>query len=68
MLLSIIIPVFNEEKTIKKILDKISELPSSLNREIIIVDDGSSDGTREILKTIKEKNTINSKFYLKESK
>lgn len=58
MLLSIIIPVFNEEKTIKKILDKISELPSSLNREIIIVDDGSSDGTREILKTIKDKNTI----------
>jgi glycosyltransferase involved in cell wall biosynthesis len=56
MLLSIVIPVFNEEKTIKKILDLISELPSTLNREIIIVDDGSFDGTREILKNINDKN------------
>jgi glycosyltransferase involved in cell wall biosynthesis len=58
MLLSIVIPVFNEEKTVTKILDKISELPPSLNREIIIVDDGSTDGTRKILSEIKSKNII----------
>ena len=50
MKLSIIIPVFNEEKTIAKILDKVLVL-SILNvkKEILIVDDGSKDKTREII-------------------
>ncbi len=47
MLLSVIIPVYNEKKTILEILKKIEEVP--LNKEIIIVDDGSTDGTRELL-------------------
>ena len=51
--LSIIIPVFNEEKTIKHILEKVSlvKLPSGITKEIIVVDDYSSDKTSQILST-----------------
>lgn len=46
MKLSIIIPVFNEEKTIVKILDKVFKLKiPDVEKEIIVVDDGSSDNT-----------------------
>jgi glycosyltransferase involved in cell wall biosynthesis len=49
--LSIIIPCFNEKNTIEKILSKISSLNiPEWEKEIIIVDDNSTDGTREILK------------------
>ena len=41
MKISIIIPVFNEEKTIYEILYKINEV-KNINKEIIVVDDGSS--------------------------
>jgi glycosyltransferase involved in cell wall biosynthesis len=49
--LSIIIPVFNEAKTIQLILNKINEveLLDSLEKEIIIVDDFSTDNTLEVL-------------------
>jgi len=49
MKISIIIPCFNESKTIRAILQKISDLKSTHNFEIIIVDDNSTDGTRNIL-------------------
>jgi glycosyltransferase involved in cell wall biosynthesis len=52
MKLSIIIPVYNEEKTILEILSKIDEVKISPEKEIIIVDDGSKDKTREILSRI----------------
>jgi len=48
--LSIIIPCFNEIKTIEKIIDKIINL-KDLNKEIIVIDDCSTDGSRELLKT-----------------
>jgi len=47
MLLSVIVPVFNEVNTIEKILLIIRE--QKIKKEIIIVDDFSTDGTREIL-------------------
>ena len=53
MKLSVIIPVYNEVRTIGKILDEIKNLDLSLDKEIIIVDDGSDDGTRELLLKIK---------------
>ena len=49
MLLSVLIPAYNEIKSIDTLLDKIQAVP--LNKEIIIVDDGSTDGTRERLAT-----------------
>ena len=54
MKLSIIIPVFNEEKTVGKILKKVLDLKiANVGKEIIVVDDGSTDKTRQILKQIK---------------
>ena len=49
MLLTIIIPVYNEKNNIEKILNKIFSI-KLIKKEIIIVDDCSTDGTREILK------------------
>lgn len=46
-LLSVIIPVYNESGTIKGIVEQVRE--EKTEKEIIIVDDGSTDGTREIL-------------------
>lgn len=56
--LSIIIPAFNEEKTITKLIQQVqaSKLPQKITKEIIIVDDGSTDGTPDILKKLKRKN------------
>src|SRR3989344_9653011 len=52
--LSIIIPVYNEKDTIAKIIKKVESvrLPNCDN-EIILVDDCSKDGSREIVKNIK---------------
>lgn len=58
MKLSIIIPVFNEEKTILQIVEKVKEVDFPVKNEIIIVDDGSYDETREKLKKIKDVKVI----------
>ena len=50
MKLSVIIPAYNEAKTIRQVLEKVQSL--KLDLEIVIVDDGSSDGTRDILKEL----------------
>jgi len=50
-LLSVIIPVYNEEKTIREILQKIDAVP--IDKEMIVVDDGSSDETGRILRDIR---------------
>lgn len=53
MILSVLIPVFNEKNTILEILRKINEInlkDLGFEKEIIIVDDGSTDGTIDILK------------------
>jgi glycosyltransferase involved in cell wall biosynthesis len=48
MKLSVVIPVFNEARTIREILERVRAAP--FDKEIIVVDDGSTDGTRDILK------------------
>ena len=55
MLISVLIPCFNEKKTIEEIVNRINDL-KDLNLEIIIIDDNSNDGTKELLKDkIKDK-------------
>src|SRR2546421_13038822 len=52
MKLSIIIPVYNEEQTIGKVIDRVWKVDlGDLEREVIIVNDGSSDGTRRAIDT-----------------
>ena len=48
MKLSVIMPVYNERETISEILQRVREV--DLPKEIIVVDDGSTDGTREALR------------------
>lgn len=50
MKLSVIIPVYNEKKTIREVVDRIENL--KMNKEIIIVDDCSDDGTKHVLETL----------------
>ncbi len=50
--LSVIIPVYNEKNTILEILKKIENVELELKKEIIIVDDCSTDDTRDILKRL----------------
>jgi len=51
--LTIIIPVYNENKTIEKLINKILKL--NIKKQVIVVDDGSTDGTNFILKKLKKK-------------
>ncbi|HMS00749.1 MAG TPA: glycosyltransferase family 2 protein [Anaerolineales bacterium] len=56
MNLSIVIPVYNEEHNIREILRRVQA--TKLAKEIVVVDDGSQDGTREILKKLDGKGKI----------
>lgn len=49
MKLSVIVPVFNENKTMRRIIDVIRAVP--VDKEILVIDDGSTDGTRETLRS-----------------
>jgi len=53
MILSIIIPCYNESKTINSLIEAVKKSPVK-KREIIIVDDGSKDGTRDILNELND--------------
>jgi glycosyltransferase involved in cell wall biosynthesis len=48
--LSVVIPVYNERKTLTEVLRRVRAVPVA--KEIILVDDGSTDGTRELLGTL----------------
>ncbi len=47
--LSIVIPVFNEEKTIDKLVESISAVDIGCAKELVFIDDGSTDRTRQVL-------------------
>ncbi len=50
--LSVVIPVFNERRWIVEVIDRVKAVP--VPKEIIVVDDGSTDGTREILPDLED--------------
>jgi len=54
MKLSVIIPVFNEKNTVLELIKRVNAV--KLNKELIVIDDFSTDGTREILKKARIKN------------
>ncbi len=51
-LITIIVPVYNEARTVRQVIDRLLEIPLPVAREIIVVNDGSTDGTREVLDAI----------------
>ena len=55
-MLSIVIPIFNEEKTIRQLLQRVSrvELSQNITKEIIVIDDCSQDKTTQIISVIKD--------------
>lgn len=55
--ISILIPVYNEEQHLEEVLNKVESIDlGSIEKQIIMVDDGSTDKTREILKRLEESN------------
>ncbi len=50
MLLSVIIPVYNEESNLLLLLERVNQVP--LNKQIILINDGSTDGTKELINNI----------------
>ncbi|MEQ1724133.1 MAG: glycosyltransferase family 2 protein, partial [Pseudobdellovibrio sp.] len=63
--LSIIIPVYNEVRSLELIVDKIMSVPLTISYEVILVDSGSFDGSTELIKKICEKNKFKSLFLSK---
>ena len=55
MKLSIIMPVYNERRTLKTVIERVLAVP--LESELICVDDGSGDGSREILVELQKRNS-----------
>src|ERR1700741_5650439 len=51
--ISVVIPVYNEKSTICEILRRVEE--TDMRKEIVVVDDCSKDGTREILQALAER-------------
>ncbi len=45
-LLSILVPVYNEARTVRQVIDRLLSMPLPVAREIVVVNDGSTDGTR----------------------
>jgi glycosyltransferase involved in cell wall biosynthesis len=59
--LSVLIPVYNERRTIEYILEEV--LATQIAKEIIVVDDGSTDGTRDILTRLHDEGRIDKLFF-----
>ena len=66
MKVSIIIPVYNEKKTIISLLQKVLSI-KDISKQIIIVDDGSNDGSTDLIKKYSYKKILNL-FFIKETK
>lgn len=63
--LSIVMPAYNEKSSIRKAVERIIACPLELEKELIIIDDASSDGTREIIKELAGRHQIKTVFHEK---
>ena len=59
-LLSVLVPVYNERATLQALLERVLAVP--VEKEVLVVDDGSRDGTREVLATLAQRLPIRA-FY-----
>jgi len=50
--LSVLIPVYNEKDTVLEVLDRVKRAPVGLEKELVVVDDASTDGTTDLLRTV----------------
>lgn len=60
LLLSVVIPIYNEKATLRQLIDRVCEVP--IRKQLILVDDCSNDGTRDILKEFETNNDSNNQF------
>tara|TARA_Y100000310_G_scaffold227702_1_gene229984 strand:+ start:2687 stop:3385 length:699 start_codon:yes stop_codon:yes gene_type:complete len=63
MKISIIVPFYNEETTILKVLDSLKKIDFGFDKEIILVDDGSTDNSKKIIQKYLIKNKTTRKFF-----
>ena len=56
VVLSVVVPAYNEVRTIETLLRRVREVP--LHLEVIVVDDGSEDGTRDLLPRLEQEGLI----------
>ncbi len=56
LLLSVVIPVFNERATVEEVIDRVMRV--DVNKELVLVDDGSTDGTRDVLADLEERDGV----------
>jgi len=62
--LSIVIPVYNEVSTLEEVINTVRAVPLSVEKEIVLVDDCSKDGTRDLLERLqKESSDLNVAFH-----
>ena len=54
-LISIVVPVYNEARTVASVIDRLIAIDLPAPREILVVNDGSTDGTREVLDQITQR-------------
>jgi glycosyltransferase involved in cell wall biosynthesis len=62
-MISVVIPVYNEATTVKELIARVQSVP--IDKEIIIVDDGSSDGTRDVLRGLQGQERLTILFHEK---
>jgi glycosyltransferase involved in cell wall biosynthesis len=63
MRVSVIVPVYNEEKTVAQVLEMLSQV--SLDLEVIVVDDASTDHTWEVLQKLRQQTPFNAYHYVR---
>ena len=63
MKLSVVIPVYNEHKTFEQLLGSVEACPLSIDKEIVVVDDGSRDGTVDLIRRAEEAGRICASYH-----